>query len=84
MDRGLRIDGDVVVFNEWPEGEIWWSGITDSFRIKIDDIRVVAISPRLSLDDEILIVTLINKEKEFKQFSSFEFGKEPIKEFEKK
>lgn len=84
MRKGLKIDGNEIEFNEWSIGEIWYPCITNSFKIKFDEIKLVAISPRMALDDEILLVTIIDANKQFKQFSSFEFGKEPIKKFEKR
>lgn len=83
MENGLKINDNEIEFNQWSTGEIWSPCITKSFKIKFDEIKVIAISPRLSLDDEMLMITLIDEEKNFRQFSNFEFGKEPIKEFEK-
>jgi len=84
MEKGLKINDNEIEFNKWSTGEIWFPCITKSFKIKFDEIKIIAISPRLALDDEMLMVTLIDKEKKFRQFSNFEFGKEPIKKFEKR
>ena len=84
MLKGLKINGDQIEFNKWSIGEISYPCITKSFKLKFEEIKLVAISPRLALDDEILMITLIDKEGKFRQFSCFEFGKEPIKEFENK
>jgi len=83
MNKGLVVKGKEIKFEKWGAGEIWYPCITKSFKIKFEDIKIVAISPRLALDDEMMIVTLIDKEENFYQFSSFEFGKESIKDFEK-
>jgi len=84
MKKGLKINENEIEFNKWSIGEISYNCITKSFKIKFDEIRIIAISPRLALDDEILIITLIDKRNKFRQFSNFEFDKKPIKEFEKK
>lgn len=84
MEKGLKINDNEIEFNKWSKGEIWFPCITKSFKINIDEIKIIAISPRLAFDDEMLMITLIDKEKSFRQFSNFEFGKEPIKELEKR
>jgi len=84
MEKGLKINGDEIEFNKWDMGDIWFQCITKSFKIKFDKIRIIAISPRLAIDDEMLMITLIDNEKNFRQFSHFEFGKKPMKEFEKR
>lgn len=84
MEKGLRINGENIEFNKWSVGEIWYPCITKSFKLKFDEIKLVAISPRLAIDDEMLMITIIDKEGNFRQFSCFEFNKEPIKEFERK
>lgn len=76
MDKGLKINGDLLEFNKWAIGDIWSTCITPSFKVKFDDIKIIAISPRIALDDEMLLVSLIDKEKNFRQFSHFEFEKE--------
>lgn len=83
-DKGLHIIGEDILFNKWSVGDIPYDCITKSFQIKLQDIRAIAISPRFSFDDEILIITLIDKEKNFYQFSSYEFQKPAIKELEEK
>ena len=84
MEKGLKINGEQIEFNKWAFGDIWYPCITKSFKIKFDEIKLIAISPRLALDDEMLLITIIDKEGKFYQFSCFEFGKDPIKEFEER
>lgn len=84
MNKGLNIKGNEIEFNKYSIGEIKFLFITKSFRIRFEEIKIVTISPRLSMDDEILIISLIDKKGKFRQFSNYEFGKESITEFEKK
>jgi len=84
MEKGLKIIGDQIEFKKWSTGDIWFPCITKSFKIRFDDIKIVAISPRLALDNEMLLVTLIDKEKNFSQFSNFEFEGEAYEIFENK
>lgn len=84
MNKGLRINGNEIDFEKWSTGGIAYPCVTKSFKLKFDDIKLIAISPRLAMDDEILMITIIDKDEKFKQFSCFEFDKEPIKEFENK
>jgi hypothetical protein len=84
MKKGLMIHGNEIEFNKRSTGDIWFQCITKSFKIKFDDIKLIAISPRLALDDEMLMITLIDEKKNFRQFSNFEFNTEAILEFEKR
>lgn len=84
MNKGLNIHGDEIEFNSWSVGDIHSTCLTKSFKIKFQDIKLIGISPRLSIDDEILLITIIDKESKLKQFSSYEFEKEYIKLFERK
>ncbi|MCH2193580.1 hypothetical protein [Kordia sp.] len=84
MEKGLKINGEEIEFNKWSIGEITYPCITKSFKLKFDEIRLIALSPRLAMDDEILMITIIDTKGKFRQFSCYEFGKEPIKKFEKK
>ncbi len=81
-NKGLYIHGNEVVFNKWSPGDIAFNCITNSFRIQFKEIKAIVISPRFALDDEILIITLIDKNKKFRQFSNYEFDKKAIKELE--
>ncbi|MFT5261974.1 MAG: hypothetical protein ACI8YQ_000703 [Polaribacter sp.] len=84
MRKGLIVNGEEIEFKKRSIGGIWFPCITESFSINFEEIKLVAISPRLALDNEMLIVTLINIEQNFHQFSCFEFDKESIKKFERK
>lgn len=84
MAEGLEIIGDKVKFTKWGFGQIYYSCITRSFEIKIQDIKIIAISPRLALDEEMLMISLIDKKGKLYKFSNFEFGKDSMKEIERR
>lgn len=82
MGKGLEINGDSIEFVSRKLGEINYPSMTKSFSIKIDDVKVISISPRLALDDEILIVSLLNSDGEIFQFSNNEFRTDSMNKFE--
>ena len=73
MTKGLKIKGETIKFGKRSIGEIWYPCITKAFTIKYENVKMVVISPRLAIDDEMMIVTLIDAKKKFHQFSQFEF-----------
>lgn len=83
-EKGLTVTESQILFKEYPTGEIWFDCITSSFEILISEIKVVAISPRLALDEEIFMISLIDKDQNFYEFSSWECQKESFKQFEEK
>lgn len=56
---------------------------TTGFRMHIDDIRIIAVSPILLLDQEDLIVTLVDKHERLGHFSSLELETEAADTIEK-
>ncbi len=82
MKKNLHITNDEVIFKRRKVGEISLPCITKSFRIKFEDIQVVFISPRLALDDEVLMITIVDKHKKFHKFSNWEFGSDAITQLE--
>ncbi|NOQ73054.1 MAG: hypothetical protein GQ574_13680 [Crocinitomix sp.] len=82
MSKNLHITNDEITFSGTKVGEISASLITKSFKIKFDKIHLVVISPRLAFDDEALIVTIIDRNKNFHQFSCQEFGGDEMMQFE--
>ena len=82
MKENLYINNNEIIFKRRKVGEISSSCITKSFRIKFEDIQVVFISPRLALDDEVLMITIVDRYKKFHQFSCWEFGTDAIIQFE--
>jgi len=81
---GLTITDSEILFKEYLIGEIWFDCRTSSFKIPISEIKVIAISPRLAMDEEIFIISMIDKDQNFYEFSSWECQKESFKQFEKR
>lgn len=84
MNKGLFVNGEKIEFRRYSIGEISYTCITKSFKINFDDVKLVVVSPRLALDDEMLMITLIDKDLNFYQFSSNELLKASMFVFEKK
>ncbi|MEM6263897.1 MAG: hypothetical protein AAGI38_15390 [Bacteroidota bacterium] len=62
MKLGLTIVDDTwLQFNPIPEEKIGLSMYCEGFSIRLDDIKIIAICPRLPFDDERLFVLLVNK-----------------------
>ncbi len=63
MKKGLTIiDDSVILFHPIPKEEIGISMYCPGFSVELDNIRVIAICPRLPLDDERLFILLIDKQ----------------------
>lgn len=84
MNKGLLVTEKEIVFGKRQLKEIPYSCITDSFKVNIEDVRLIVLSPRLAMDEEVIIITLIDKHRNFHQFSSYEFKEEGVKELETK
>ena len=82
MNKGLLVTDKEIVFGKRQLQEIPYSCITESFKVNIEDVRLIVLSPRLAMDDEDMIITLIDKHRNFHQFSSYEFREEGVKELE--
>lgn len=83
-ETGLQISKEGVV--EYVERPLAVTGSvrrTRGFRMHIDDIRIIAVSPILLLDDEALIITLVDKHERLGHFSSLELETEAVDTLEK-
>ncbi|MGD1848624.1 MAG: hypothetical protein ACFB10_24805 [Salibacteraceae bacterium] len=62
MKPGIQIKNGKFKFQEFPENEIGLAKYCNSFQLELNDIRMIAISPRLAVDDETLFILVIDKD----------------------
>lgn len=60
MSDYLQIKNGIIDFQAIPVEKIGMAAFCESFQIKTEEVKIIAISPRLMLDDESLFVTLID------------------------
>ena len=61
MKPGIYLSHKELVFNEYPKHEIGFARYCKSFRINLENIAFIALSPRLIIDDESIFILLISK-----------------------
>ena len=62
MEPGIYITEIEIEFVAFPQHEIGLAKYCKSFKLKLDDIHLIAISPRLAIDDETLFVLIRSEE----------------------
>ena len=62
MKSGIEITDTALNFTEFPTKETGIAKYCKSFTIKLDEIKLIGISPRLALDDEIIFILIVDKE----------------------
>ena len=77
-NKGLTVEGKWLIFHEFPANEIGLARHCNSFKIKLEDIKLIAISPRLTLDDEELFILIINSSLEIFAMPSRVFSSNEI------
>jgi len=58
---GIHITNTELIFTAFPSKEIGLAMYCKSFNIDVKNIQLIAISPRLALDDEALFILIIDK-----------------------
>ncbi len=61
MTSGIQITESELEFHEFPAKEIGLAKFCKSFKIQLDEIKSIAISPRLALDDQSIFILIIDK-----------------------
>ena len=82
MKKGLTIENDELVYFKRSIKEVGFDAHTKKFRVRIKDIKIIALSPRMNFDDEIILVTLIDNNLNYYCFSYFEFGSPALDKLE--
>lgn len=83
MAPGIRITDTELIFTEFPSKEIGLSRFCASFNINLDDIRLIGISPRFSLDEESIFILIIDKSNKLYPMPEKLIGSKCLIEFEK-
>ena len=60
MKPGIHIIQNELEFVQFPRHEIGWLTFCRSFKIKLDAIALIAVSPRMALDNETLFLLIID------------------------
>lgn len=63
MKPGIEITKTELIFNEFSSKETGIAKHCKSFKLKLNDTLLIALSPRLMLDDEAIFIILIDKSK---------------------
>lgn len=58
---GIHITDSELIFTAFPSKEIGLAMYCKSFKILLKDIKYIAVSPRMALDDEVLFILIIGK-----------------------
>ncbi|WP_299443770.1 hypothetical protein [uncultured Aquimarina sp.] len=83
MISGIHITASELEFHEFSAKEIGLAKYCKSFKIKLDEIKSIAISPRLALDDESIFILVINKSNKIYPIPDHVMGTQGLKDFEK-
>ena len=83
MKSGIHINGKELKFIKFPLEEIGAARFCKSFKLNLEDIRFVAISPRLIIDDEGLFILIVDSTGKIYPMPQQVLGSVGIKEFEK-
>ncbi len=57
---GIQITDTELIFNAFPSREIGLALYCKSFKVYLKDIKFIAISPRLALDDETIFILIVD------------------------
>lgn len=60
LKSGIHITDTELIFKAFSSKEIGLAMYCKSFKVLLKDIKFIAISPRLALDDEALFILIIN------------------------
>ncbi|MFS4466178.1 hypothetical protein [Maribacter sp. 2210JD10-5] len=62
MKPGIKITDTELIFTEFASKETGIVKYCKSFNLKLNEIKLIGISPRLALDDEIVFILVIDNE----------------------
>ncbi|WP_299261795.1 hypothetical protein [uncultured Aquimarina sp.] len=82
MTPGIEITETELKFTEFSSKEIGLAKYCKSFNLKLNEIKLIGISPRLALDDESIFILIIDKSKRIYPIPDHIIGTKGLQEFE--
>ena len=61
MEPGIKITEYELIFTEFPSKEVGLAVFCKSFRLSLKNIKFIALSPRLALDNETMFLLFVNQ-----------------------
>lgn len=82
MKSGIHITDEEFIFTAFEKHEIGVARYCRSFKIKLHDIKLIAVSPRLVIDYECLFVLIVNMNGKIFPMPKYILKTEGLKNFE--
>lgn len=82
MKPGIYIKENELEFVEYPSNEIGAARYCKSFKLKLNDIKFIALSPRLVVDDESLFLLIADAKGKIFPLPQYILGSDGLKKFE--
>ncbi|MFD0991660.1 hypothetical protein [Tenacibaculum geojense] len=83
MTSGIEITYTELKFTEFPSKETGIAKYCKSFRLKLNEIKLIGISPRLVLDNECIFILVIDKSEKIHLICDHVMGTKGLESFEK-
>ncbi|WP_040254259.1 hypothetical protein [Psychroserpens mesophilus] len=83
MTSGIKITDTELKFTEFPSKETGITKYCKSFKLNLNEIKLIGISPRLILDDECIFILVIDKSEKIHLISDHVIGTKGLESFEK-
>lgn len=83
MNYGIEITETELKFTSYPSKEIGLAISSKSFTLNLNAIQLIAISPRLALDDETIFILIIDTQNKIYPLPDAVIGTDGLKSFEK-
>tara|TARA_R110002050_G_scaffold255216_2_gene393857 strand:- start:6 stop:470 length:465 start_codon:yes stop_codon:yes gene_type:complete len=83
MTPGIEITDTELKFTEFSSKEIGLAKYCKSFNLKLSEIKLIGISPRLALDDESIFILIIDKSEKIYPIPDQIIGTKGLEKFEK-
>ena len=83
MIPGIKITDTELIFTEFSSKETGLAKYCKSFSIKLNQVKLIGISPRLALDDESLFILVIDKSKKIHPIPDHVMGTKGLEDFER-
>ena len=82
MTPGIEITDTELTFTEFPSKDIGLAKYCKSFNLSLNEIELIGISPRLSMDDESIFILVIDKSKVIHLIPDLVLGTKGFEKFE--
>lgn len=83
MVSGIEITDIKLKFTEFPSKKIGLAKYCKSFSLKLSEVKLIGISPRLALDHESIFILIIDKSENIYPIPDHVIGTKGLEKFEK-